>query len=482
MDSEKVKENPRVLVVIPPTRMHHNRDVGFKELLPHIGVAYVAAAFVRAGADVGVVDSPAEQLGLDDVMRRVSEFRPHVVGFTASTYQIHEAAGVARAVRERFPDARIILGGYHASALPERTLNEFPCFDMAFYGESEPAAAEYTGRLRNCEPVHDIDGTAARINGGVRLNPPAPRPEDLDALPLPAFDLMPLHRYRGFYSLWSRRDRPLTFCSARGCPFHCIFCFKSTGDRIRMQSVDSMMNEMKRDVEQLGATQIVFTDEIFTYNKPRIKEFCERMQQTGYNKRVWWVCQDRVDLADAETLRLMKLAGCTTVSYGIESGSTEILKSIKKNVNLEQAIAAIRTTREAGIWADTNFIIGHPGETDATVRETINFALSLNPDSTSFAILCPFPGTKVADMAKAGQGGLRLLSEDWSTYGKQVGEALELENMPRARLEHYHRMAYRKFYLRRTKWLSLFRVVNMRAVPMYLWHSLVVRFKRPKKK
>ena len=110
MNNSTNAENPRVNVVIPPTRLHHNRDIGFKEMLPHIGVAYVAAAFVAAGADVQITDAPAEHLSIDDVLQRVSAFRPHVLGLSASTYQIHEAAAVARAVKERFPDTRILIG------------------------------------------------------------------------------------------------------------------------------------------------------------------------------------------------------------------------------------------------------------------------------------------------------------------------------------------------------------------------------------
>ena len=477
MKADSQITQPRVMVVIPPTRLHVNRDIGFKELLPHIGVAYVAAAFEAAGASVRVVDSVAERLAVSDILAAYSEFKPHVLGLTASTYQIHEAADTARAIRDMDPDANVLIGGYHVSALPQRTLEEFPCFDTAVYGEAEITAAAYVDALNSGGPTHNLPGTAVRRDGEVSLNPPVDAPLDLDAMPLPAFHLMPLERYRGFYSMRSGREHPLTFCSARGCPFHCIFCFKSTGSRYRMRSVDSMMREMERDVHELGATQIVFTDEIFTFDKERTRSFCEQMIEKGYAGRVHWICQDRVDLADAETLRLMKRAGCTTVSYGIESGSQEIIKSIRKNFEMDQARRAIAITKQAGIWADTNFIIGHPGETEDTVRKTIRFAVELDPDSTSFAILCPFPGTEVARMAAAGEGGLRLLSEDWSTYGKQVGEALELDTLSRSRLERFHRLAYFTFYFRRRKWLSLFKVVNIRAVPIYLMHTLMVMIK-----
>ena len=414
---------PRVMVVIPPTRIHRNRDIGFKELLPHIGVAYVSAAFENAGCDVRVVDSVAENLTLDHLMARLREFRPQILGLTASTYQIHESAAVAAAARRADPDAHILLGGYHVSALPRRTLEEFPDFDTAVYGEAEATVAEFIRRWTVGEDIRTVDGTAARMPHGIALNPPRTAPQDLDALPFPAFHLMPLDKYRGFYSMRAARERPLTVCTARGCPYHCIFCFKSTGSKYRMRSVDNVMQEMDRIMDRFHPTQIVFTDEIFTFDKKRTLEFCERMIDSGYHERLHWICQDRVDLADAATLRAMKRAGCTTVSYGIESGSQDIIKSIRKNFKLKQAYEAIRLTREAGIWADTNFIIGHPGETPETVRQTIDFAISLDPDSTSFAILCPFPGTEVARMAAAGQGGLRLLSEDWTTYGKQVGEA-----------------------------------------------------------
>lgn len=469
---------PRVMVVIPPTRLHRNRDIGFKELLPHIGVAYVSAAFEAAGAQVEVVDAVAERLDLNAVMSRFREFRPDILGLTASTYQVYEAAGVAHAARRSAPDVRILLGGYHVSALPRRTLEEFPVYDMAVYGEAEATAMELVDEWQQGSSMRAVAGTAVRNgDGAIEVNPPREAPQDLDALPFPAFHLMPLDRYRGFYSMRAARERPLTMCTARGCPFHCIFCFKSTGSKYRMRSVDDVMQELERNMAQFHPTQIVFTDEIFTFDKKRTRDFCERILKAGLHERIHWICQDRVDLADFDTLQLMKRAGCTTVSYGIESGSQDIISSIRKNFKLDQARDAINLTRKAGIWADTNFIIGHPGETPETIRQTIDFAISLNPDSTSFAILCPFPGTEVARMAAAGEGGLRLLSEDWTTYGKQVGEALELENLSRPVLERYHRLAYMRFYLRRGKWLNLFRVVNIGAVPIYAWHSAAVLVK-----
>lgn len=464
-------------LVIPPVRLHSNRDVGFKELLPHIGVVYVASFLHAKGVDVRVIDSPAEGLNLPGVVKRIRDLSPGVVALTANTYQLGEARAVAREAKAALPGVRAVIGGYHASALPEQTLREFGEFDFVVYGEGEETALELLRAIEGGGDVSEVRGIARRSDGEIRVNPPRPWIENLDSLPFPAYELFPVHRYRGPYVIFSGLQRPLSACTTRGCPYRCVFCFRSAGDRLRARSVESVVGELQNDVEKFNPTQILFTDETFTINRAHAARLCEEILRRHLDRRFRWFCQTRVDAVDRELLALMKRAGCIVVSYGVESGDQKILDGMGKRIKIEDAVEAVRMARRAGILVDTNFIIGNPGDTHETIRETIRFAIRLDPHAASFAILTPFPGTEVARLAERGEGGLRLVSGDWQHYSKQLGSALELEHVSSSDLLSFHRRAYQSFYLRPRKIFYALKVVNPVAVPIYLWHTLLEKLR-----
>lgn len=469
---------PKILLIIPPLVLHSDRDVGFKETLPHIGFSYIASYLKSMGLEVRIVDSVALNLNLKNIINIFNEYIPDVVGITASTYQIYEAAKTARAIKDINPEIPVLIGGYHTSAIPGETLREFEEFDFAICGEGEYQTYQLIKSLLNKDNFKDIRGIAYREGREVVITPKQPRITDLNSLPFPAFELLPTDKYRGLYTLFSKRERALPISTIRGCPYNCVFCFKSIGSNVKYRSPANVIEELKRDVRNFGVTQIVFTDEMFSLDRERACLICEEMIRERLNTKIKWVCQNRVDTVDPELLTLMKRAGCGVISYGIESGNQEVLEKIKKNFKLPLARDAIKWTREAGIMADTNFIIGHPYDTISSIKDTINFAVEINPDTTSFAILTPLPGTEVAKMAPKGIGGLSLIIEDdWSKYGKQIGEALELRDIKRHKLERFHRQAYMRFYLRPKKFLNLFKVVNMKAIPIYLYHSLKIGIK-----
>jgi len=462
----------RILLIIPPAIPRPDRDTSFKEFLPHIGLSYVAGSLDAAGCTLSVIDAPAENRTLDHVVQIARNFRPDAVGITSNTYQIADAVETAERLKKESPDLPVVLGGYHASALPERTLREYGCFDYVVFGEGEHVLPELLDALWGGNRTPEIRGLAYRTGEEITAHKPTVRIQDLDRLPFPAFQHFPLKEYRGFYRALGRGVRPLTICTTRGCPHQCNFCFKSVGSVFRKRSAGNVLEEIQRDIHRFRATQLVFTDENFLLNRNHALEVCEGILQEGFHRKMEWICEARVDCVDPELLRKMAEAHCVVLSYGIEAGNQEILDKVSKAFTLEQARNAIRWTRQAGIYADTSFIIGHTYETRETIRDTIRFSIELDPDSASFAILSPFPGTRVAEMARRGEGGLRLLTEDWTQYGKQIGAALELKSIPRADLETYQRWAYIRFFMRPSKIRNFFKVVNLRSLPVYLVHTL----------
>ena len=213
-------------------------------------------------------------------------------------------------------------------------------------------------------------------------------------------------------------------------------------------------------------------DEAFTAEPERIHSLCDAMIQARLPGRIHWLCETRVDRVDPELLRHMKEAGCTHVSYGVESGSQEILDKNHKGTTLEQAVNAITWTKKAGLQVDAYFILGLPYDNYETLKQTLSFPIKSDPDFANFFILVPYPGTLAMKLAKQGKANLRLLTEDWSQYGIQMGKALELQDIPRAKLERIQFLCYIMFYLRPRKWRSLLRIVSFKAVPVYIFNLL----------
>ncbi len=465
-----------IAIVIPPAGTgNEERYVGMKESLPHIGVAYLAANIDRTRYDIRVYDSTALGMSRQAVAAELEEFNPRVIGYTAMTCQIMDAQSLAREMKKRLPAAVSVIGGYHVSAVPEETIAGSPEFDIAVCGEGELTFSELLDALNEGVDVAGLSGIAGlcyREGGQPRLTPPRPFIENLDALNFPAYDLMPMEKYAGFYRplMFPKRTVPLS--TGRGCLYHCIFCYKATGDKYRVRAIDAVIDELKRDIRDFGIGEFVVTDESFLTYRDRITKFCELLIKDGICGKVKWICQSRVDHAEPELLKLMRRAGCRVIAYGIESGNPEIIKKIRKGITHEQAMEAVRWTRRAGILADTNFIIGHPGDTRETIRETVSFAMRLNADLASFSLLVPFPGTEVARMAERGEGGLRRISRDYSSFGKQVGGAMELESVPRTELERLQRNAYIRFFLRPSKIINLLRVVDLRMLFSMAMHAV----------
>jgi radical SAM superfamily enzyme YgiQ (UPF0313 family) len=196
------------------------------------------------------------------------------------------------------------------------------------------------------------------------------------------------------------------------------------------------------------------------------------MVKAGLPKRIYWLCETRVDKVDLALLRHMKEAGCGHVSFGVESGSQEILDKNCKRTTVEQAYMAVKWAKEAGLPVDAYYILGLPYETPKTLRETRRFALRAKSDFANFFIMVPYPGTMAMKLAREGKANLKLLSENWSQYGIQIGGAVELKDISRNQLERFQLITYLMFYLRPGKWKSLVQIVSFKAMPIYLYHVI----------
>jgi radical SAM superfamily enzyme YgiQ (UPF0313 family) len=465
------------IVLINPPRLRNVTKRPSYTSEPHLGLGYVAAVLRAAGFSVRFIDGDAQGYSAERAAEEALRDDPLYIGLTAPTALVKSAAAVAREIKRRDPQRPVVLGGYHATVLPEDSLREFPAFDCAVFGEGEETAVALARAFQNQTGLRGIEGVCFRDGDGIVANPPRARLADLDALPLPAWDLFPLHAYQAHY----RTDRgviELPVNTGRGCVGRCKFCARVTGGALRRRSAANILAEVRDDVERHGAGAIVFMDESFAQDAALVEQVCRGMIDQGLHRRIYWLCQTRIDSVSRDGLRLMAAAGCRHVSFGVESGDPELLARVSKGIDPDRIRRAVRDAKDAGILVDNFFIIGLPGETKATVRRTIRFAVELDSDFANFFILVPYPGTEVFEMARRGEGGLHLLTCDWDLYGIQMGRALELTGLSRSRLERLQFRAYLRFYLRPSKLRNMLRMVNLKVLPVYLWNLLTGWFRR----
>ena len=367
---------------------------------PSFGMLCLAAAARRAGVQVTVVESSARNLDLDAALRETLAGEPEVVGFTATTSEIVQAAELAARVKASKPGILTIIGGCHATALPEETLRTFPAFDMAVIGEGEETLCEILRRVTagDCSP-RGVAGTVIRLGDAVQREPPRALIQDLDSLPLPAWDLLEGFPCSFHPSPGRVKRRPCaSVVLTRGCPNQCVFCDRSVfGNRCRAYS-PAYAVELVRDLYvRHGVRELLIEDDTFVISKARVREFCERLLKEGL--KISWSCLGRADRVDPELLLLMKQAGCWHIAFGIESGDPDILKTMHKHLDLNQIRQAVGWSRAAGLRTKGFFIVGFPGETRASLARTKTFACSLPLDDISVMQMTPFPGSQLYGLA-----------------------------------------------------------------------------------
>lgn len=363
-----------------------------EETIPGMGMLMLAAVARQRGYEVHLIDAKRASGSVDGASRQIAALNPDYLGISATTISVTNGARVAERVKQLSPHTVTILGGAHVSAIPERTMRTFPSFDYGISGEGEVSLFELLSRLEAGLPVDDVSGLCFRRDGKIHTNARAPYIDDLDALPLPAWDLLPDFPHRFQPGLFTYPHTPVaTLITSRGCPFSCSFCDRSTsGKRGRMHSVEYVVG-LCRHLEGLGVRHIIFVDDLFTVRKQRVIELCNAFLDEGF--RFSWSCNSHPNLLDADTMRLMRRAGCWQICYGIESGSQRVLDVVKREVRIPRMRETLRMTRAAGIRAKGYVMIGHPTERLDSLAETAAFLKEVELDLCQITKFTPYPGT-----------------------------------------------------------------------------------------
>jgi len=390
---------------------------------PPLGIGYLIAVAKQHGLSASFIDMGVAQFAVEDLLEHIGRTGPKLVGFTAYTIQIKSAAFIAKEIKKRYPGLPVCVGGVHATVTPKETLEEFNSFDFAVCGEAELLLPELLERIERGTSLSSVPGVVTRETQDFSRQ----AIECLDDLPYPAWEDFDLTDYPGCYPHRTNMELPMT--TSRGCPYSCVFCVRAFGQRRRARSVQSVLSEIERNIEDFGCESICFVDETFMFDLKWCNELFEQMIRRGLNKKITWSCSTRVNNVSPELFSKMRKAGCYYVFFGLESGDDNILKNIKKRITIDQIKKAIHWAKQARLICVGSFIIGLPGETEETVNRNIELAQELDLYSVTFPIAVPFPRTELRDMAEKHEYGLRILSNNWDDYGKQYPGVMESDDL-----------------------------------------------------
>jgi len=405
----------RVLLINPRTYPDSNIDV-IEDKHPPLGLAYLASFLRYNDYMVDILDMPASNVADRNIGTYVKNREYTIVGITGMTHQISNGYQLVKEIKKEIPQIVIVFGGVHASFCFEEALTqEGKDIDFVVRGEGELTFLELIKTLEAGEKsFHQIKGLAFfnKINNCVVTTGERDFIANLDDLPLPARNLLPMHEYLSGETIFG--NPMIEIMASRGCPHECIFC-SSPGfwkKRVRFRSVESVVCEIIYLLKRYSTRYFAFVDDGFTIRKDFIHEFCEQVIKKKIN--IKWRCLARVDQVNREILTLMKRAGCVKICYGVESGSQQILDFENKRISLEKIKEAFSLTHEVGIATLALMIIGHPLETQATILDSMNLIHQIKPFRFIFQCMSPYIGTKLYNEIANNTG--TILSKRWEDY------------------------------------------------------------------
>lgn len=410
--------------------------------------AGLIAGFIRPrGFSVQILDANAENLSPEEVADKVVQTNPLLAAVvvyghqpSATTQTMPAAGAICTAIKERFPEIKILMLGGHVAALPERTLREEDA-DFVCGGEGPYTVLDLLEVLKSGPPSDygKVRGLWYWENKVPRQNPPAPLVKDLDhEMPGAVWDLLPMEKYRAhnwhcFGGL--KREPYASIYTTLGCPYHCTFCciqapfkpgektlgYKEEVNSYRFWSPAAVVGQIDKLVNQYGVRNIKFEDEMFVLNEKHVLGVCDLLIERGYDLNIW--AYARIDTVKEHLLDKMRRAGIRWLGFGIESASEHVRDIAAKSFGLNDIRKTLEKVRTAGINFGANFIFGLPEDTLETMQETLDMAIDLDPDWANFYSAMAYPGSKLYALALKEK---IPLPESWIGYSQHAYETLPL--------------------------------------------------------
>ncbi len=389
-----------------------------------LGILYIASSLREAGYNVSFVDLTFSN-SLTELGERVKD--ADLIGIYSSTALFGKAKEVLSYIKEYSPDIPCVIGGPHATILPQEAIESG--FEYAVIGEGDRIVVELVRALEKGK-VDAVKGVAFRDNEGqIRVNEPLDFIQNLDNVPFPARDLLDYKRYHH-----------LSIICSRGCPYNCNFC-KPMGDKLfgkifRHRSPENVVDEIERCVKDFGSRPFLFQDEDFSVlGVGWFEGFNEELEKRGL--KIQWNCVSRVSHINYQLVNLMKRAGCKTIGFGVESGSQKVLNFYRKGITVEQSVKAFDLCHELGVTPSAFIMLGAPMETKEDLELTVNLVKRIQPGYINISITVPTPGTDLYDYAKA--KGIFSLEryEHTERYGYFHKMPMKLEHLTQKDLRRY---------------------------------------------
>lgn len=413
---------------------------------PPMGLMYLASYLRKRdhSREIKIIDMAVEGLSSDDILSVLKEFKPDICGISCLTMNAKNSLKISKLIKKWNSSCYVIWGGAHPTFMPDKVL-ESECVDYCVMGEGEETFHNLLSALENHQSCACIEGIGYRCGGGVTLNK-RPSVLDIKQLPWPAYELIPVKKY------WMAKIPPqsgrlkykeyMTIMSSRACPYRCIYCHNIFGKEFRAREPEDFVEEMVMLRRDYGVREFHVIDDVFNLQRPRVLKICELICHKIPGIALAFPNGLRTDLLDKEILSALKQAGMYYFAAGIESGSPEIQKMIKKNLNHAKALQAIEDAEKMGIIVHGFFMMGFPGETEEQLKMTIDFARKSSLNTAAFFAVTAYPETELCEMAK--QKGVSL-PDDLDTYHHHQN-TLNLTHLSLSKLRAFRKKAYWKFY------------------------------------
>lgn len=363
-------------------------------LYPPLGVCYLISSLKKVGFRTRVIDLTFD-VNLLQLSSINEEDKGSIYCISFTTPYRNMAAHVIKKIKDNDPESTVISGGAHPTILPEDTM-EIKGTDIAVIGQGDYVLPEVVKTIVSKADLKDVKNIRFKKNGEIIKTPTEDTVKNLDDLDFPSQGDFPIEEYfkrKGF--------RELSLITSRGCPMKCTFCKpaidKIFGSKLLFRSVENVVDEIEMITKNYNLDSFFFSDDTFTMNQNMIIELCNEMMRRKIN--TFWRCASTVKVKK-ETLRVMRKAGCLSISFGVESGSPQILRNIKKNITIEETTETFKLCKELGIITWAFLMVGNPGETKETGEMTKKLVRKIRPFGSSVSITTPMPGTTLYDYAK----------------------------------------------------------------------------------
>lgn len=458
------KSNIKSVVFVSPYP-HYAKDILEPTSYPPMGIAYMAGFLESKGLKCHVIDAYILKMTNEDVFKKITELKPDMVGISTNVVTIREGCELSEKIKDNL-NIRVVLGGAYAASTIGKILEKSKA-DCIIVGEGDSIIWNL---VDNGFDLPNTKGAAYLEQGEVKVNPREIPIEDLDSLPFPAWHLLPDLK---LYKSKSRRTPVVTMLTSRGCPYKCIFCSSSSknsvfGPRFRTRSPENVVKEIEYVTQRFGVKQIDILDDNFTLNLERAGKILDLIVEKKIDIAISFPNGVRADRLTKELVHKMKLAGTYRVGIGIESGDEEILKILKKSLDLETVLTAIKWFREENIIVSGFFMLGLPHDTPETMQKTIDFAIKSNPHIANFSMAIPMIGTEMYEIVKKEGTFIKSTEDGLSTGYNAITEGyFEFKGFKKEDVLKYQRLAYKKFYLRPSKMLEL--LLSIRTMDELRW-------------